>query len=845
MPRYGDTSIDMPYVQQQVIRGTVQLTLPTAGIILVRPASTGPMEPMLACRLDSVGGLVGATAYQTILPGQQVFIHRYVDDYHCSLVSVTDNGDQLIGVRSASLLYNYPWTVPVGKSQLDKKIKAQIDTLMYGRNSGFCSSNGCPPDIYAGDYVIGDKNGGHFFIGRAQMLLKGSNMAYIQLDSVNNKITNFYTQKQNISLYSHQKQTPNVSFKLRAIDTNEGCGVPDEVAIFQDRSPDQSDADVQKLADITPAYRQQEVTGGAYNGHYKSIMFPVYEGGKPLSADLNQLCLSSQVDHYSGIKQTCAQTIMSIKSPRLRSLQYSDKQIETLATQPQFIGKDFNAALLTAGTDAILLCDDYLQRASYPCINQKLMTYINQDNFFLSPSLYGYCTDKELFAPSDRLSDQQLFRPRQATLENKATGQTIKVFDTTSFITQTADGSILIKDGWGSQIRMTGGNIIISSALDTFIRPGRDLIELVPRLKQTTANGPLVLSAKQSIKIGAQTDVNIASALAGGIGKTVIQNLSYDKEKDASGITIRSNSDVTMTASRNMYLGINDRSQQRPQQEPINPQEGKFVIDGGSDLDIFSSSYIRCVSRTCQLYSTNNVYDTSVGSVLSLSPYTFSVGTQVTRLSSHVQVGGVYQNRLVTTKYGDIEIQAQEKASIIVSGAIDTNYLSVRGQIISTGAVIGNVFATTRDNPQRIIPAIDEQSRDLINQTYGQKIEPAETRCLITVWSQPSCYSDAYILAKEFAFNESEALCFEAPFTMPGVCWQQDNYYWQRQDFDATTLGPVVCIGKDARYTRSYPGSYNWQHGTLSVCVQGQLKTRSIQQYITNVDSPIKEFTND
>lgn len=137
MPRYGDTSIDMPYVQQQVIRGTVQLTLPTAGIILVRPASTGPMEPMLACRLDSVGGLVGATAYQTILPGQQVFIHRYVDDYHCSLVSVTDNGDQLIGVRSASLLYNYPWTVPVGKSQLDKKIKAQIDTLMYGRNSGF------------------------------------------------------------------------------------------------------------------------------------------------------------------------------------------------------------------------------------------------------------------------------------------------------------------------------------------------------------------------------------------------------------------------------------------------------------------------------------------------------------------------------------------------------------------------------------------------------------------------------------------------------------------------------------------------------------------------------------
>jgi len=50
---------------------------------------------------------------------------------------------------------------------------------------------------------------------------------------------------------------------------------------------------------------------------------------------------------------------------------------------------------------------------------------------------------------------------------------------------------------------MSHGNIYISSALDTFIRPGRDLIQIVPRHCNTTANGEIELASKKNIRAGA------------------------------------------------------------------------------------------------------------------------------------------------------------------------------------------------------------------------------------------------------------------------------------------------------------------------------------------------------
>ena len=75
-------------------------------------------------------------------------------------------------------------------------------------------------------------------------------------------------------------------------------------------------------------------------------------------------------------------------------------------------------------------------------------------------------------------------------------------FRNNSIVTQDPDGTVTLKDGWGSQITMSHGNIYISSALDTFIRPGRDLIAMVPQHLSATANGEIEVGAKKNIKIG-------------------------------------------------------------------------------------------------------------------------------------------------------------------------------------------------------------------------------------------------------------------------------------------------------------------------------------------------------
>lgn len=107
-------------------------------------------------------------------------------------------------------------------------------------------------------------------------------------------------------------------------------------------------------------------------------------------------------------------------------------------------------------------------------------------------------------------------------MKDTYTGKTKRIYKCTSFITQEEDGSILIKDGWGSEIRMSGGNIYISSALDTFIRPGRDCIGLVPRRLELDANGAAVIAAKKSVKVASESNLYLSSAVSGEDGYTVL-----------------------------------------------------------------------------------------------------------------------------------------------------------------------------------------------------------------------------------------------------------------------------------------------------------------------------------
>lgn len=69
----------------------------------------------------------------------------------------------------------------------------------------------------------------------------------------------------------------------------------------------------------------------------------------------------------------------------------------------------------------------------------------------------------------------------------------VKFYPSTSHLTMLEDGGVVIGDGYGSELRMTGGSIFISCPGDLFLQPGRNIVQMAGR--------DLILRAKNSMDL--------------------------------------------------------------------------------------------------------------------------------------------------------------------------------------------------------------------------------------------------------------------------------------------------------------------------------------------------------
>ncbi len=85
-----------------------------------------------------------------------------------------------------------------------------------------------------------------------------------------------------------------------------------------------------------------------------------------------------------------------------------------------------------------------------------------------------------------------------------------------SIIKQTDDGSIILEDGYGSQIIMSGGNIYISPALDVVLTPGRSTINWSPQDIINKAGNSVDISASQKdVRIKAENNLHMLGGNSG------------------------------------------------------------------------------------------------------------------------------------------------------------------------------------------------------------------------------------------------------------------------------------------------------------------------------------------
>ncbi len=137
-----------------------------------------------------------------------------------------------------------------------------------------------------------------------------------------------------------------------------------------------------------------------------------------------------------------------------------------------------------------------------------------------------------------------------------------RFYKSRSVIKQLEDGSILIEDGWGSQIRMERGHIVFTAPLDILMQPGRSLVGMAPQDVVWRAGNSMDMTAsKRDVRIKAERNFHTLSG-NGGEGGTLIESKGtpasgYNKDgedAESGGVVLKSASAPIYLLGRNVGL---------------------------------------------------------------------------------------------------------------------------------------------------------------------------------------------------------------------------------------------------------------------------------------------------
>ena len=248
-------------------------------------------------------------------------------------------------------------------------------------------------------------------------------------------------------------------------------------------------------------------------------------------------------------------------------------------------------------------------------------------------------------------------QPKIFKIDHRYDKKEQKFYETESFISLLDDGGIVIGDGYGGEIRMTGGCVIISAPGDVWLKGGRDV--------QAWAGNDVILRANKSaeissteknVRIKAERNVlvlagNDSSDREGGIllesrGKTI----EYDFEKCGddvkfAGVVLRAPKSNVVSLAKEIYLRTGGGE----------IEQGDITIDSSKgDKDIITKSN----NLHSFLKQSGTVYHYFGGQKVGGATKANMFSEQLTLLCSATSVGGslfvrgvsLFENSLLVKK---------------------------------------------------------------------------------------------------------------------------------------------------------------------------------------------------
>lgn len=753
----------------------VRYSFPWLNLYVVEPAQEGSATHTLYL----ASGADTSTSIGSVLPtydaGSYVLVHSD-SSAHGSMALA----DYIVGHATAPI--NEPKesamrpdssVAPLSKiSDILDTLTAKLKLLCGKMNVNAPKAFNAPSDILSGDTSVFSSPGVGISVLKHLTRIQCGKGCFIELDSILSRIRVVTSNMEYIGPLKHYHDMSGrgslVEYNRTAISFKEGTrGATDE------------DPDLKAM------FRKTDVAGDMTSGWQTSVSVP--------SASDNTFS-----DVYSSkVRYDGEATIVSAKGFEIRkSLDINTPyQIVDTGDVDSYIAEvdEFPELPNNYGTgdeDSLMLRtieriseDDSRMVSEFPRVGANTDTWaLSGTNREDSVQLAVESERNRTLTP---IGDKQYYDlPDTIDIKDPHTGNVYTYFKSTSGFRQDPDGSLVLYDGYGSEIRMVRGNIIISSAIDTIIRPGRDIHTMAGRHTAIVSQKDVTVhSSTSDVMIKGDHDVSILAGLTedGGI--------LLDDRGDR-GILIRAKSNASVTG-KDVFVGS------LPEEYPdtlIGASEGSGTVTiGGGKSTLIKGASISLYGESVDTIARR---DKNI-SWLSVDSNRIANISEYIRMSGEVYVGQMSGTLTATIGNASITVGNRSKSSVLkVATAVEVaNGISCRqlwaDQVIAVRAGIGNartdsgVKAIVKSPNVKVDTAVLDQSNDIY-----------------AVYGGP--WLDSFNLGYSFKYRSSRELGISSGYTVHGMLWQRylkGGTVWSEKeitDIRDPKSTSMVYPGKDA-----------------------------------------------
>lgn len=355
----------------------------------------------------------------------------------------------------------------------------------------------------------------------------------------------------------------------------------------------------------------------------------------------------------------------------------------------------------------------------------------------------------------------------------------VKYYQSRSMFKQMDDGSIIIQDGYGSQIFMSGGSIFLSCVGDIWMQPGRNFITWAPHdAVVRSGNSVDISAAKKDVRIKAENNCQILAGNSGsghvlieskGVGQTNAESFKENigEAVVGQGIIVKSpNAPIQMFGQAGVTISAGQ------------DQSSVVAIDAGESGTLLLRGQ-EVITKATQSAITNasNPDDPTQSSSIIVTPTNAGMNTSL----------------LVA---GNI-IAVPPTDSTKGSGSITAG-----GNVQSGGANVGNI-----DDLKKQLEEVAEQVEPNFD-AVNERIEIFEETLVDDTDTSPG--NDDYQAEIGFSFRDTEKdLKLDDTFVLPEACWQrmlrvlgQNTETWDE---------PPVKAHDNTFDTYPHPGKEGWK----------------------------------